>query len=265
MQFSEDTLREYAAEWPALPNILTAKAFQNLAPGVKTCIAIEGMTRAGRYALASSMSEELNLKKFAFAEWLAKYEPADEQEKVAIETCLKHGTYLPDSLSIKIADWALEEFFRTEYSADDFYTRPFVMVGYPRTLEQILHLQNVLAKHEIYALLAIIEVNQKESQRRMREKPIERIGHQTDHVPEIQAIKIGEYYLKTHGLLKWLELQGKATVFQVCIDKKDYENRPGGALSVTDYGDYVVIAPSDLSKMIMMFLKMVHFVHYSGA
>ncbi|ACF13905.1 hypothetical protein Ctha_1446 [Chloroherpeton thalassium ATCC 35110] len=265
MQFSEETLRQYATQWPALPNILTANAFQNLAPGAKTCIVIEGMTRAGRYALASSMSEELNLKKFAFAEWLAKYQPADEPEKAAIETSLKNGTYLPDSLSVKIADWALEEFFRTEYSADDFYTRPFIMVGYPRTEAQILHFQSVLAKHSIYALLAIIEVNQKESQRRMVEKPIARIGHETDHVPEIQTVKIGEYYLKTHGLLKWLELLGKATVFRVCIDKKDYENRPGGELSVTDRGDYVVVSSSDLSKMIMMFLKMVHFVHYSGA
>ncbi|NTW48257.1 MAG: hypothetical protein HGB19_00710 [Chlorobiales bacterium] len=253
------------AGWPELPNILSAKEFQALPPNAKTCIVIEGMTRSGRYAMAQTMSDELGLCKFAFAEWLQKYEPQTDAERNEIARSLKNGTYLPEALSIKIADWALGEFAKKSFCCDPFYNRPFVVVGYPRTLEQAAHFQSFLKKHDTYALVAIIEANDQEAKRRMTEKPVQRIGHESDHVPEVQIVKIGEYYLKTHGFLKWLELQGKATIFKSCMDKKDYERRLGNHLTVTDQGSYVVISHADLSRMIMMFLNMVHFVHYSGA
>lgn len=253
------------SDWPSLPNIISAQEFKSLPPNAKTCIIIEGMTRAGRYQQAQSMSEELNLNCFAFTDWVEKYKPESESEKKELEISLKNGTYLNSDLSIKIAGWALEEFYKNEYASDDFYNRPFVCVGYPRTIQQAAHFQQFLEKHHIYGLMAIVETNEAESKLRMNEKPVSRIGHETDHVPEVQLVKIGEYYLKTHGFLKWLELMNKATVFKVCIDKKDYNNRPGNHLSVIDRGDYVVISPVDVSKMIMMFLNMVHFVNYSGA
>jgi adenylate kinase family enzyme len=252
-------------DWPALPNILSAKEFQNLPPNAKTCIIIEGMTRSGRYTQAITMSEDLNLNCFAFTDWLAKYKPENEAEKEQLETVLKKGSYLSSELSIKIADWALESFFKNEFTSDDFYNRPFVCVGYPRTIEQAAHFQQFLEKHNVYGLMAVIETNEAESKLRMQQKPVDRIGHETDHIPEVQMVKIGEYYLKTHGFLKWLALMNKATVFKVCIDKKEYNMRPGDHLSVIDRGDYVVISPTDVSKMIMMFLNMVHFINYSGA
>ncbi len=253
------------ADWPSLPNIISAEEFKNLPPNAKTCIIIEGMTRSGRYNQAQTMSEDLNLNCFAFTEWVEKYKPENPAEKLELDKSLKNGTYLPSELSVKIADWALEEFYKTVYSSDDFYNRPFVLAGYPRTIQQAAHFQQFLERHNTFALMAIIETNEAESKLRMIEKPVDRIGHETDHIPEVQMVKIGEYYLKTHGFLKWLELINKATTFKVCIDKKDYNHRPGEHLSVIDRGDYVVISPADVSRMIMMFLNMVHFVNYSGA
>lgn len=94
-----------------LPNILTAEEFKKLPPDANTCIVIEGMTYAGRHTQAKAMSEELDLPRFAFSEWVAKYQPANEIEAATIQYCLKNGFYLPDDLRVKIADWALEEFF----------------------------------------------------------------------------------------------------------------------------------------------------------
>ncbi len=252
-------------EWIDLPNFLSAEDFKQLPPNAKTCIIVEGMTYAGRHTQADVMSKEFDLPKFAFSEWVQKYTAENEIEAATIQYCLKNGVYLPDELRVKIADWALEAFFKQHAGGDPFYTRPFVMVGYPRTIEHAKHFQKFLQKHEIYAMVVVIEINAAEAQRRMSQSAVQRIGHERDTSPDMQKIRISEYYLKTHGYLKWLIFTGKATVFKTCLSKADYEKRKGEGISVVDRGDYVVMYREDVTKMIMQFLNMFHFVQNSGA
>jgi adenylate kinase family enzyme len=248
-----------------LPNILTAEEFKSLPPDANTCIVIEGMTYAGRHTQAKAMSEELDLPLFSFSEWVSKYKPENEIEAATIQYCLKNAVYLPDDLRVKIADWALEEFYHRFVRHDDYYTRPFVVVGYPRTVEHAKHFQKFLERHKIYAIIVVIEINAAEARRRMSEAAVSRVGHERDTSPEVQKVRISEYYLKTHGYLKWLIFTGKATVFKTCISKAEYEQRKHEGFSVVDRGDYVVMYREDVTKMIFKFLNMVHFVQSSGA
>jgi adenylate kinase family enzyme len=252
-------------DWPQLPNILTAEEFQNLPAAASTCIVIEGMTYAGRHTQAAAMSEELGLKRFDLSAWIGKYEPATAAELYALQNNLKIGRYLPDDLTIKIADWALNEFCNKEIGSDQFYNRPFIVVGYPRTLAQAEHFQAFLKRRQIYAIIAFIEIKYVEARRRMSQKAVDRIGHEADGKPETQVIKIGEYFLKTHGYLKWLLLTGKATPFKTCLDKGEYETHRHELSTVIDRGEYVVVSQDDVSKMIMKFLNLIHFVQHSGA
>lgn len=260
-----ESLHLDAVDWPELPNFLTAEAFQNLPADVSACIIIEGMNFAGRHTQAAAMCEEFGLKKFNFTEWLEKYTPDSDAERDLIQECLRKGCYLPDDLMIKIADWALETFVRQEVSADAFHSRPFVVVGYPRTLAQATHFQLFLKRHHIYATVIVLGVKDIEAQRRMSQASVDRIGHALDARPEIQFVKIGEYYLKTHGFLKWLVVTRKATRLQTCIDKGEYERRKGENLTVEDRGDYVVLSEADVTNRVMKFLNMIHFVQHSGA
>ncbi|KER09371.1 MAG: hypothetical protein HY22_12085 [[Candidatus Thermochlorobacteriaceae] bacterium GBChlB] len=164
---------------------------------------------------------------------------------------------------MRIGHW--KNFIKLHADGDPFYTRPFVMVGYPRTIEHAKHFQQFLQKHEIYAMVVVIEINAAEAQRRMSQSAVQRIGHERDTSPDMQKIRISEYYLKTHGYLKWLIFTGKATVFKTCLSKAEYEKRKGEGISAVDRGDYVVMYREDVTKMIMQFLNMFHFVQNSGA
>lgn len=252
-------------DWLDLPNFLSAEEFKNLPPNANTCIIIEGMTYAGRHTQAQVMSEELGLPKFAFSEWVTKYPPENEEERQIIAECLRNSVYLPDDLRNKVADWALREFYDKRHTDDEYYSRPFIMVGYPRTLDQAKHFQKFLERRNIYALVAVIEINSKEARRRMSESTVKRIGHESDKLPEVQKIRLGEYFLKTHGYLKWLLLMEKAVGFKTCLDRAEYERRKHEFSEVIDRGDYVVLSQQDVSNMIMKFLGMFHFVQYSGA
>lgn len=248
-----------------LPNILTAEEFKNLPPDANACIIVEGMTYAGRHTQARVMSQEFDLPMFTFSEWVSKYQPANEIEAATIQYCLKNGVYLPDDLRVKIADWALEEFYHKQVAHDAYYSRPFVMVGYPRTLEHAKHFQKFLERNKIFAIVVVIEINAAEARKRMTDAAVSRVGHERDTAPEVQKVRISEYYLKTHGYLKWLIFSGKATVFKTCISKAEYEQRKSEGFSVVDRGDYVVMYREDVTKMIFKFLNMVHFVQTSGA
>jgi adenylate kinase family enzyme len=248
-----------------LPNILTAEEFKNLPPDANTCIVIEGMTYAGRHTQAKVMAEEYDLPMFKFSDWVQKYKPANEIEAATIQYCLKNAVYLPDDLRVKIANWALDEFYTKHVQHDAYYNRPFVMAGYPRTIEHARHFQEFLKAKNIYAIIIVIEINSAEAKRRMSESAVTRAGHERDTSPDVQRTRISEYYLKTHGYLKWLLFTGKATGFKTTLDKGEYERRKHEGFSVVDRGDYVVMYKEDVTKMIMKFLNMIHFVESSGA
>ena len=139
---------------------------------------------------------------------------------------------MPDQLAIKIAEWAFDTFLKKALHPDQYYNRPFIVVGYPHTEPQVRHFQSILERNHIYALIAVLEVKPAESIRRMKQSTVARIGHSVDIRPEVQKRKIGEYYLRSHGLIKWLIFTGKATLFKTCIDRFEYEKRKHELLSI---------------------------------
>lgn len=205
-----------------LKNFLRPEDFGKLEPFQKALIVIEGKPYSGQHTLAYGLEEQFGLKVLDFSKAIEKYISwlkKTNEEKIILEginreLVLKHilerqekGALISDVVTNRIFD---QYFIPVLDIPTENFSRPFVLIGYPKNQNQIFYLEKILEKKDIKAIMVYLNVDQKDSMARMEADEKPRPGNENIGNSSVRLRKIQEHNLGMLGITSLLTSEGRA-------------------------------------------------------